>query len=479
MTTLDGVERIFDAETVLVCDRERPTGIAGVMGGQVSEVAGATTRVLLRSRTGTGPTSSAPRAILGLRRRPRPGSRSSFTPICDAGAAGRLAANHRGLRRGSCRGRSTSPPRSRRRTRSSIHAARLALLGIEVPRRPRRRPGAARLRGRDRGRGPRGHGAARPPLRRHPRGRPDRGGRPRPRPRRTCRRRCPRSPSGSAGSAATQRLRRRAEDALGPRLRPDRRLELHRPRRAGGCGSRRGPRAKRNRDREPALRGPIGDAHHAPRLAARRRPPNVARGAEAWYSSSRGASPAGRAPADGGALGRRLRGRAGGTGPRATPARRPRGRAAGAAVLARRRRAADFFALKGVLEALFGPLGAAPPSRPRAEPFLHPGRAAPSPSGAPPPAGSASSTRLSAAAWDLEAAVGFEIDAARRCSPPPAAGEEIRGRHQLPRRPRGPRRDRAGVRRRRGPRRIARRRGEFLHSAGSSKSLKAGRSARA
>jgi phenylalanyl-tRNA synthetase beta chain len=47
MTTLDGVERELDAETVLVCDRDQPTGIAALMGGQVSEVSDATTEVLL------------------------------------------------------------------------------------------------------------------------------------------------------------------------------------------------------------------------------------------------------------------------------------------------------------------------------------------------------------------------------------------------------------------------------------------------
>ncbi len=47
MTTLDGIERELDAETVLVCDREGPTGIAALMGGQVSEVSDTTTTVLL------------------------------------------------------------------------------------------------------------------------------------------------------------------------------------------------------------------------------------------------------------------------------------------------------------------------------------------------------------------------------------------------------------------------------------------------
>jgi len=47
MKTLDGVERTFDAETVLVCDSNGASGIAGIMGGQVSEVSAETSRVLL------------------------------------------------------------------------------------------------------------------------------------------------------------------------------------------------------------------------------------------------------------------------------------------------------------------------------------------------------------------------------------------------------------------------------------------------
>jgi phenylalanyl-tRNA synthetase beta chain len=55
MTTLDGVERELDADTVLVCDREGPTGIAALMGGQVSEVSGETTNVLLEVANWNGP----------------------------------------------------------------------------------------------------------------------------------------------------------------------------------------------------------------------------------------------------------------------------------------------------------------------------------------------------------------------------------------------------------------------------------------
>jgi phenylalanyl-tRNA synthetase beta chain len=67
MTTLDGVERTLDAETVLVCDRTGPSGIAGVMGGQVSEVSEETTRVLLEVATWNGTNILRTSRLLGLR----------------------------------------------------------------------------------------------------------------------------------------------------------------------------------------------------------------------------------------------------------------------------------------------------------------------------------------------------------------------------------------------------------------------------
>ena len=67
MTTLDGVERSLDAETVLVCDSDGPTGIAGIMGGQVSEVSEATTRVLLEVANWNGTNILRTSRQLGLR----------------------------------------------------------------------------------------------------------------------------------------------------------------------------------------------------------------------------------------------------------------------------------------------------------------------------------------------------------------------------------------------------------------------------
>jgi len=67
MTTLDDVERTLDAETVLVCDENGPTGIAGIMGGQVSEVSATTTRVLLEVASWDGANILRTSRLLGLR----------------------------------------------------------------------------------------------------------------------------------------------------------------------------------------------------------------------------------------------------------------------------------------------------------------------------------------------------------------------------------------------------------------------------
>jgi phenylalanyl-tRNA synthetase beta chain len=67
MKTLDDVERVFDAETVLVCDERGPSGIAGIMGGQVSEVSERTTRVLLEVANWNGTNILRTSRLLGLR----------------------------------------------------------------------------------------------------------------------------------------------------------------------------------------------------------------------------------------------------------------------------------------------------------------------------------------------------------------------------------------------------------------------------
>jgi phenylalanyl-tRNA synthetase beta chain len=67
MTTLDDVERRFDPDVALVCDAEGPSGIAGIMGGQISEVEDGTTRVLMEAATWVGPNILRSSKKLGLR----------------------------------------------------------------------------------------------------------------------------------------------------------------------------------------------------------------------------------------------------------------------------------------------------------------------------------------------------------------------------------------------------------------------------
>jgi phenylalanyl-tRNA synthetase beta chain len=67
MTTLDDVERTFEPEMALVCDAEGPSGIAGIMGGQISEVSDKTTRVLMEAATWVGPNIMRTSRMLGLR----------------------------------------------------------------------------------------------------------------------------------------------------------------------------------------------------------------------------------------------------------------------------------------------------------------------------------------------------------------------------------------------------------------------------
>ncbi|MCS7000011.1 MAG: phenylalanine--tRNA ligase subunit beta [Bacteroidota bacterium] len=49
ITTLDGVERTLDSETLCICDAERPQAVAGIMGGLESAISSETRQVLIES----------------------------------------------------------------------------------------------------------------------------------------------------------------------------------------------------------------------------------------------------------------------------------------------------------------------------------------------------------------------------------------------------------------------------------------------
>ena len=67
MRTLDGVERTLDSSMALISDAEGPTSIAGMMGGEVSEVSDSTTRVAMEAATWVGSNIMRTQAKLGLR----------------------------------------------------------------------------------------------------------------------------------------------------------------------------------------------------------------------------------------------------------------------------------------------------------------------------------------------------------------------------------------------------------------------------
>jgi phenylalanyl-tRNA synthetase beta chain len=67
LETIDHVERRLDERMLVIADRERPIGLAGIMGGASTEVTDATRRVILESAVFSGPTIRNTARRLGLR----------------------------------------------------------------------------------------------------------------------------------------------------------------------------------------------------------------------------------------------------------------------------------------------------------------------------------------------------------------------------------------------------------------------------
>ena len=421
MTTLDGVERPLDAETVLVCDENGPTGIAGIMGGQVSEVSDATTRVLLEVANWNGTNILRTSRQLGLRSEASARFEKQLHPdLCLRAQriASRLLVELCGARMvPGIIDVTAAPPEQRQLT---LRGSRVSsLLGMEIPQADQvaylRRLGfGVEVAGTD-------LEVTVPPDRHYdvtrevdlieevarvhgldehlPTTLPAVG-----------------SPGGLNRA---QRLRRRAEDAI---------RDLGFDQIVGwsftdpGEAERLRIPAEDPRAQPIALSNPLSEEQSAMRttllgslLGAASR--NLARGAEAVALFESGAA--------------YLRGQASGGGPLAgdfpgqqpAPAVEPHRFAclASGPLVPRSWRSeaqpADFFALKGVLEALSAQLGVELAFAPAQEPFLHPGRAAAvavsGPAGGPVDAGWIGEVHpLVCRAWDIEAAVAFEIDAA-------------------------------------------------------------------
>jgi phenylalanyl-tRNA synthetase beta chain len=420
MTTLDGVERVLDADTVLVCDRDQPTGIAALMGGQVSEVSGETTNVLLEVANWNGPNVLQTSRRLALRSEASARFEKQLHPDLTMRAqvvASRLLIELCGATMvpGTIDVAAPAPePRTLRLRGSRV----TGILGMEIPRADQivyleRLGFGVELDGSD-------LDVSVPPDRYHDVTREidliEEVGR-----LHGFDRHLPTTlPSVGAGKVGrlnrTQRLRRRAEDELRD-LGFDQIVgwsftdpgEAHRLRIEGND-----PRA------DPILvANPLSDEGAAMRttllgslldVAAR----NLARGAEAVALFEAGAVYLRGAPPEAG-------GPLAGDFPGDTPApvTEPHryGALAVGPLVPRSWRGGgepvDFFALKGVLEALAAGLGCPPLAfEPTVEPFLHPGRSAAVSIGGEPLGWLGEVHPLVCRAWDIAAAAGFEIDAA-------------------------------------------------------------------
>jgi phenylalanyl-tRNA synthetase beta chain len=67
LTTLDGVERELGPTALLIADERQATGLAGLMGGQVSEVSETTREIVIESANWSGPRIRRMSVALGLR----------------------------------------------------------------------------------------------------------------------------------------------------------------------------------------------------------------------------------------------------------------------------------------------------------------------------------------------------------------------------------------------------------------------------
>lgn len=65
--TLDGVERRVDSDTLLICDEKEPVAIAGIMGGELSEITDNTDSLLLESANFDGVSVRKSATRIGLR----------------------------------------------------------------------------------------------------------------------------------------------------------------------------------------------------------------------------------------------------------------------------------------------------------------------------------------------------------------------------------------------------------------------------
>lgn len=91
LTTLDGVTRELDATALVIADDEQATGLAGLMGGQISEVSDRTREIVIESANFAGPRVRRMSLKLGLRTEASTRNEKNLAPALTAVAAARAA----------------------------------------------------------------------------------------------------------------------------------------------------------------------------------------------------------------------------------------------------------------------------------------------------------------------------------------------------------------------------------------------------
>jgi phenylalanyl-tRNA synthetase beta chain len=91
LTTLDGVERELDATALLIADDVQATGLAGLMGGLVSEVSDSTREIVIESANFSGPRVRRMSVKLGLRTEASTRNEKNLPPALTGIAAARAA----------------------------------------------------------------------------------------------------------------------------------------------------------------------------------------------------------------------------------------------------------------------------------------------------------------------------------------------------------------------------------------------------
>jgi phenylalanyl-tRNA synthetase beta chain len=134
LTTIDHVERTLDERMLVIADRERAIGLAGIMGGASTEVTETTTRVILESAIFHGPTIRNTARRLGLRSEASMRHEKGIghdLPRLAADRAARLIAEITGASVGGGIVDNDPAPKAPRRIAVSVDRLR-RLLGIEL-----------------------------------------------------------------------------------------------------------------------------------------------------------------------------------------------------------------------------------------------------------------------------------------------------------------------------------------------------------